>query len=650
VNPKCDGDCQFEAAADQLNTVCKMSVTADICRLTAVGFISRNEGMFKDFVLKEVCQLHSKSSTHPPDCDDCHEQQESSWTSYVQQMETHGCFGDHLTLLAMSYAFHIQWLVVSSSESASASCIVSGMSAQVYDPSIPLLILGHDVENVHYVSLHKPDNLNAISSHVRGMENYVLPAEKSPQTMPSPEGHAAHALRAASSKREHDGCTKAKDADYYDIGLLTNRRELSDFTRRSVLSGCDRRPTDYQFPQRQGRRYNPTWEQQFKWLRYSASLDAAFCAPCVVFAVSNKNSELIDMPFQDWKNAVGTKRGTLNTHSLSDIHKQSLVAADNFLKVANAEVKPITSFLSQAYCDKVARNRTIIKSLIEVVLVCARRGFPLRGHQWNKSEHTEDGNFEYLVQWASQTNDVLRRHLDSAPGNAKYLSPDTQNEFIACIKHEIREQIVERCNRSTFFSIMADETTDCGGIEQLSICVRYVFEVERGLFEICEDFIGFAKLKVTDAETIADKLLSKLSKWGVNMAKLRGKGFDGASTMSGHISGVQARITEILPHAKYFTHCASHCLNLVVVQCCGIQIIRTFMDSFHKLSFFIRASAKRKAIQSDIFAHDNGGRGSHFPDYDDDDAESVNEALHVGYAFKYYLHSARHAGWLALMH
>ena len=68
------------------------------------------------------------------------------------------------------------------------------------------------------------------------------------------------------------------------------------------------------------------------------------------------------------------------------------------------------------------------------------------------------------------------------------------------------------------------------------------FEVDRGVFEIFEDFLGFAKLKVTDEKTITDRLISKLSKWGINLANLRGKGFDGATTMSGHISGVQARL------------------------------------------------------------------------------------------------------------
>lgn len=41
-----------------------------------------------------------------------------------------------------------------------------------------------------------------------------------------------------------------------------------------------------------------------------------------------------------------------------------------------------------------------------------------------------------------------------------------------------------------------------------------------------------------------------------------GQRYDGAANMSGHISGVQARIREKTPMAVY-VHCASHCLNLV---------------------------------------------------------------------------------------
>lgn len=43
------------------------------------------------------------------------------------------------------------------------------------------------------------------------------------------------------------------------------------------------------------------------------------------------------------------------------------------------------------------------------------------------------------------------------------------------------------------------------------------------------------------------------------------QGYDGASVMSGHCSGVQQRIKTVAPMAVYI-HCYAHCLNLVLVD------------------------------------------------------------------------------------
>ena len=80
---------------------------------------------------------------------------------------------------------------------------------------------------------------------------------------------------------------------------------------------------------------------------------------------------------------------------------------------------------------------------------------------------------------------------------------------------------------------------------------------------------------------------------GLNMSRLVGKGFDGASNMSGHISGVSARLQQLYPKAKYFTHCRNHALNLVIVASCkNVPDIHNFMDAFKELTLFFSHSAK----------------------------------------------------------
>lgn len=64
-----------------------------------------------------------------------------------------------------------------------------------------------------------------------------------------------------------------------------------------------------------------------------------------------------------------------------------------------------------------------------------------------------------------------------------------------------------------------------------------------------EVFLGFVELPITDASTITDSLLGNLSKWTLDLERLGGMGFDGASNMSSTQSGVQARIMQRHPKA-----------------------------------------------------------------------------------------------------
>ena len=86
---------------------------------------------------------------------------------------------------------------------------------------------------------------------------------------------------------------------------------------------------------------------------------------------------------------------------------------------------------------------------------------------------------------------------------------------------EIRDAIRDRCSKSGFFSIMADETTDVSKVSQVYICVRYVY-VEKEQCGVYEDFLGFEDVDQTNAETISQALLQILGLiWGFDLTKLR---------------------------------------------------------------------------------------------------------------------------------
>ena len=110
-----------------------------------------------------------------------------------------------------------------------------------------------------------------------------------------------------------------------------------------------------------------------------------------------------------------------------------------------------------------------------------------------------------------------------------------------------------------------------------------------------------------DAESIAGVITETLQKWTLNIEKLRGLGFDGASVMSGANTGVQARLREIQPLATY-VHCRSHQLNLVLVNSCQkVPAVRNLMDSVGRMTWFVTASAKRKAILKRCLSGDKEG-------------------------------------------
>ncbi|CAG2228692.1 unnamed protein product [Mytilus edulis] len=124
---------------------------------------------------------------------------------------------------------------------------------------------------------------------------------------------------------------------------------------------------------------------------------------------------------------------------------------------------------------------------------------------------------------------------------------------------------------------------------------------ENDAWYVTEDFCGFVELVKTNAETISTCILNKLREWGFDLTRLRGQGYDGCSTMTGEVSGVKTRITQELSNAKYFVHCRSHCLNLVVVNSCqSVAVVRNFMAILGKITWFISASSKRKNIMKSV--------------------------------------------------
>ena len=303
-------------------------------------------------------------------------------------------------------------------------------------------------------------------------------------------------------------------------------------------------------------------------------------------------------PFQNWKNATGVSRGALNHHSASQIHQQCVELAASFRCVMEKKVGSIKSQLSEAYNKQVETNTAALLAIVDSIQFLAKQGLGLRGSNWDKSAKREDGNFSHLLD-LSKYSPELQCHLLHSPRNARYLSPKIQNELIAVNGDMIRRSIANECNSCLFWSVMADETTDVSTKEQVSVCIRYVRKNSLHKLEVCEEFLGFSSVSIANAEAITSAIVGLASGVGLNMDKLVGKGFDGASTMSGHVSGVSARLQQLYPNAKYFTHCRNHALNLVIIAGCNsVPDVHNFM-SLHILVDHFKSSSTQEALLAD---------------------------------------------------
>ena len=103
----------------------------------------------------------------------------------------------------------------------------------------------------------------------------------------------------------------------------------------------------------------------------------------------------------------------------------------------------------------------------------------------------------------------------TAPANAKYTSPDIQNQVIDVLGDHIQRKIIANVQSAKFLSVVADEVTDCSNKEQLSMVLRYVHPET---LLIHEDLIQFVECD-TDimGRALADKMTSVISSLGLDL-------------------------------------------------------------------------------------------------------------------------------------
>ena len=331
------------------------------------------------------------------------------------------------------------------------------------------------------------------------------------------------------------------------------------------------------------------------WLNYSPSVNRVFCFACWLFA--DKTSPNYMPVWGNPSEGVSKfKKGLekIEKHERSDIHRN---AEKQLLITKYRLVQDKTVLTQQVKAEKLAiqKNREILKRLIDVTLFLAKQNLSFRGHREHSCGGTvkgNEGNFLELVKLMAKYDSILAEHIKYTNRNESYISHQIQNDFIAALAKRVTTVIVDEVKAAKFYSVIIDSTIDIGRVDQLSLSLRYVTSEGNAV----ERFIMFAELPGASAEEFYKLLLECLQPLGIELRHCRGQAYDGASVMSGNLTGLQTRVKEISPEAM-FVHCCAHNLNLCLIDsadCCANS--KLFFGTLETLYTFLTSSLPRLKV------------------------------------------------------
>ncbi|KAL4154561.1 hypothetical protein QTP88_000418 [Uroleucon formosanum] len=311
------------------------------------------------------------------------------------------------------------------------------------------------------------------------------------------------------------------------------------------------------------RSFNPNLYQQHSWLCGSHYIQKLFCWPCLL--LGKIKSVWNTVGYYDLKNL---SRGI-------QIHQTSKEHIHNHLGLKNLEknyfsildvVNEHGNLFKKNYNENVRLNRLFMEHLIDLVLFLGKQKLAFRGHDEN-SDSLNKGNFRELFDMhIIRCSQEIQNHYNSIKNIFSGMSKSIQNDLISCISEFLINQIKNEIKQCKFYSIQIDDTTDISQKTQCSIIIRYVTDKS----ELVERFLGFHNVSEDrTAQGLFNLVNSVLHEFDIEN-KLVGQCYDGACVMSGHLTGLQARVKEVAPNAL-FTHCLAHRLNLVLQHGCSIN-------------------------------------------------------------------------------
>ncbi|WVZ50939.1 hypothetical protein U9M48_002142, partial [Paspalum notatum var. saurae] len=294
--------------------------------------------------------------------------------------------------------------------------------------------------------------------------------------------------------------------------------------------------------------------------------------------------------FTNWKD--GPK--LLDDHANSIAHNKARLDYESYKNQRQSVTHAMDK--GEKTGEEIYKGRLII--ILGVVRFLLLQAHAFCGHD-ESANSSNKGNFLEMIEWYKGKDENAARLLGIAGKNHTMTSPKIQKDLCKACGEQTAKAIVKDIG-DRYFAILVDEARDASIKEQMALIVRYVDA--KG--QVIERFLGIKNVADTTSSALKEALDGMFACYGLSMTRVRGQGYDGASSMRGEFHGLQRKILDENPHAFYI-HCFAHQLQLVVVsvaKCC--PSVFDFFNITTMIVNTVNASCKRRDQLSQQH-HDN---------------------------------------------
>ena len=358
------------------------------------------------------------------------------------------------------------------------------------------------------------------------------------------------------------------------------------------------------------RGFSASWYSSYDWLEYIEDYDVALCYACRVYApYESKERPWTHTGWNLWNMAKTPNKG-LGGHSSSKTHEIAMKKWKCH-EVRQKDGKLVETLL----VERVPEHKIWVEAVFIVVKFLATNGLPFRGHEEKTDFSTGDisgGVFLNLFpQILFQIKPELFAIAQRLPLNAKYTSPEIQNEIIDVLHTLLKRKICDYVQAAEIFTVMADGSTDKNGKEIEGFVIRYIDMVELVVKEHCIDVVRADDRSAPGILELMLKSLKKIDLKGGVVSQC----YDGANVMSGVNAGLQKLLSEYVRRLVIYVHCFCHRLALVVRDSLkSIPFINDHYDTvsclythfkLNEISKFYEGNALKRLIETRWSGHLN---------------------------------------------